>query len=197
MNYNKALQLANGVKGTLVELGFGKGNSLREFISYMNNGNIDKRNIWIYESFTGYNTPRPEDKGAFVKGGHKRPPQPAYDIKHTITKDVHLVKGYIEDTLPEQYGDEKVAIIHSHLISYSSTKHGLEVFHKGLQTNGIIVVTDYEIFPGTKQAVDEFILSKKGEYKLIEQNTNFACIKKVNFKDLLKNPPKRTRSILI
>ena len=57
MNYKAALATANNIPGSLVELGFGKGNSLKEFIGYMNEGSIIKRNILIYESFSGYNTP--------------------------------------------------------------------------------------------------------------------------------------------
>ena len=71
MDYKGALKLAAGIKGSLIELGFGKGNSLKEFISYMNAKDIDKRNIWIYESFDGYNEPVAEDEGAFKRGEYK------------------------------------------------------------------------------------------------------------------------------
>ena len=193
MEYKEALSLADGVKGSLIELGFGKGNSLKEFIGYMNNLDISKRNIWIYESFDGYNTPTAEDKGAFKKGEFKRPPHPAYDIQHTINTEVKLVKGYIEETLPKNYDKSQVAIIHSHLISYSSTLHGLNSFSKYLIPGGIIVVTDYEAFPGTKQAVDEFVAQHNPHYRLVEANSNFALIKRVPVKDF-KTKVQRSRS---
>ena len=53
MNYFEALSSVNDVKGTFIELGFGKGVNLKEFISYMNNEIITKRDIWLYDSFEG------------------------------------------------------------------------------------------------------------------------------------------------
>ena len=179
MDYKGALKLADGIKGSLIELGFGKGNSLKEFISYMNAKDIDKRNIWIYESFDGYNEPVAEDEGAFKRGEYKRPPQPAYDIVHTIDREVRLVKGYIEDTLPNNFDKKSVGIVHSHLVSYSSTLHGLDYFKKYLSDNGIIIVSDYNVFPGTKKAVDKFIIDNSPEYKAVETNDDFIAIKKI------------------
>ena len=40
MEYKEALSLANKLTGSLIELGFGKGNSLKEFIGYMNDLSI-------------------------------------------------------------------------------------------------------------------------------------------------------------
>lgn len=195
MDYKKALKLADEVTGSLVELGFGKGNSLKEFISYMNKSQISKRNIWIYESFEGYSTPAPEDKGAFKKGEFKRPPQPAYDIKNTVKSEVHLVKGYIEDTLPTQYDNSPVSILHSHLISYSSTQYGLDTFHKFIPIGGIIIVSDYEIFEGTKLAVDQFKAKNSPHYEVVSTNSSFIALKKVEVKNL-KAKVSRTRSVL-
>jgi O-methyltransferase len=195
MEYKEALSLANKLTGSLIELGFGKGNSLKEFIGYMNDLSISKRNIWIYESFDGYNTPGPEDQGAFKKGEFKRPPQPAYDIRNTIKAEVRLVKGYIEETLPLNFDNSQVAIVHSHLVSYSSTLHGLNFFSKFIPPDGVIIVTDYEIYPGTKQAVDEFVAKHSPHYKFVDVNNNFAAIKRqkvVKFQDRVS----RTKSIL-
>lgn len=195
MEYKDALKLADGVPGALIELGFGKGNSLREFISYMNKFEISKRNIWIYESFDGYSDPTPEDNNAFKKGQFKRPPQPAYDIQHTINTEVKLVKGYIEETLPKNYDKNPVAVVHSHLVSYTSTQYGLEIFHKYVQVGGIIVVTDYEVFEGTKLAVDQFVTKHTPEYRVVDKNESFIVLKKVEVKNL--NPTvSRTRSVM-
>ena len=184
MNYLETLISANNVKGSLIELGFGKGNSLRKFISFMNGGDTTKRNIWIYESFEGYNTPTQEDGEAFVKGGFKRPIQPAFDIRHTINTEVQLVKGYIEETLPSSYNSEEpIAIIHTHLVSYSSTLHGLNVLKNKLTDGGLIIITDYDLFPGTKQAVDEFV---HGNTKLwhLTKHDGFAAIKKIKLVEI-------------
>lgn len=197
MNYKQALGLADSIDGTLIELGFGKGNSLKEFISYMNNKDIAKRSIWIYESFDGYRAPTAEDKEAFVKGGFKRPIQPAFDIRNTIDKEVKLIKGYIEDTLPSSYDSkEKVAIIHSHLVSYSSTLFGLTVFENKLADNGIILVTDYDHFPGTKLAVDQFIEKSSGKWQTLK-GEGFVILKKIKLVELSTFKVVRTRTPLV
>jgi len=195
MNYLDAFRTVNNLDGNLVELGFGKGNSLKEFISFMNGGDIDKREIYIYESFEGYNNPSPEDKDAFKKGGFKRPIQPAYDIRHTINKEVFLIKGYIEDTLPSQAPSTPIAIIHSHLISYTSTQHGLNILSPKLKDNGIFVITDYDIFPGTQQAVDEFIAKYPKQWQLTKCN-GFVVIKKIKIEEV-SNKVSRTRTPLV
>lgn len=195
MEYKDALKIADGVPGALIELGFGKGNSLKEFISYMNKFEISKRNIWIYESFDGYADPAPEDENAFKKGEFKRPPQPAYDIQHTINTEVKLVKGYIEDTLPKNYDKNPVAIVHSHLVSYTSTQHALEYFDDYLQTDGVIVVTDYEVFPGTKLAVDQFVSKRFPHYKIEDTNESFIVLRKQSVKSF-DNKVTRGRSVM-
>lgn len=195
MEYKEALSVADAVKGSLIELGFGKGNSLKEFIGYMNKLEVSKRNIWMYESFDGYGEPKPEDQGAFQRGGFKRPPQPAYDIQHTINTEVRLVKGYIEETLPENYDKSPAAIVHSHLVSYSSTLHGLNFFDQYIPVGGLIIVTDYETFPGTKQAVDEFVFSKTPHYRWLNVNDNFAALKKIEVNEL-GTKVTRSRSVL-
>lgn len=194
MNYLDALRSVNNLDGTFVELGFGKGNSLKEFISFMNGGDIDKREIYIYESFNGYRKPTVEDKEAFVEKGFKRPIQPAYDIVHTINKKVHLVKGYIEDTFSTQ-PPSRVAIVHSHLVGYLSTQFALKQLASKLLDNGIVIITDYEKYPGTKQAVDEFIYDRPKQWKFSKGN-GFITLKKIKIEEV-STKVSRTRSSLV
>ena len=167
MKYLEAIKLADNVEGSLIELGFGRGKNLTEFISFMNNNDTPKRNIRLYDSFEGYNEPSTEDEKAFVKGGHKRPIQPAMDIRHTIKKEVKLVKGYVEDSLKEPYASkEKIAVIHTDLVSYSSTLFSLSTLHTKLNIGGVIIATGYSEYKGVKLAIDEFLDEYKKEYIL-------------------------------
>ncbi len=194
MNYKAALATANNIPGSLVELGFGKGNSLKEFIGYMNEGSIIKRNILIYESFSGYNTPSEKDNNAFRKGEFKRPPQPAFDMIHLINRDIKVQVGYIEDTLLKEVSTEPVALVHSHLVSYTSTEFALEKLASKLEVNGSFIITDYEAFPGTKSAVDEFYALHASEFKL-ETNEAFAKLTKRTITPI-QSGVKRTRSVM-
>lgn len=181
MEYLEAIKLADHVDGSLIELGFGKGHTLTKFISYMNNRDVIKRDIQLYDSFEGYASPVEEDENAFVKGGYKRPIQPAMDIRNTIKKDVKLIKGFVEDTLEESIQDvNKVAIVHSDLVSYSSTLYSLSMLHSKIPTDGLIIITGYSKYPGSKLALDNFIKQNKKEYSVLHSG-DIAVVKKLEY----------------
>ena len=182
MNYFEALSSVDAVKGTFIELGFGKGVNLKEFISYMNNEIITKRDIWLYDSFEGYNDPVEEDGSTFVKGGFKRPFGPAMDIRHTIKTNVTVVKGFVEDTFDGSYlSDEPIAIAHMDLVSYSSTLFSLNKIHSKLAIKGIAVISGYKDYKGVKLALDKFLKDNKADYKVISKD-NIAVIKRTEHK---------------
>jgi len=184
MSYFEALSSVNNVKGTFIELGFGKGINLKEFISYMNNEIITKRDIWLYDSFEGYNNPAEEDGDTFVKGGHKRPFGPAMDIRHTIKTNVTVVKGYVEDTFGGSYlSDQPIAIAHMDLVSYSSTLFSLNRIHSKLAIKGIAVISGYKDYAGVKLALDKFLRDNKADYKVISKD-NIAVIKRTEQKTI-------------
>lgn len=188
------IALADNTPGVLVDLGFGKGNSLKSIISWMNNDEVAKRDIQIYESFNGYPEPSSEDQSYFSKGGFKRPPQPAYDIRHTIRKKVTLVKGYVESTI-KNYNGPTISVLHCHLGPYRSTLHILDELYRHVNIGGVIIVDGYTEFPGTKAAVDKFVNDNK-LMKFFGTQENFSYIKKSPIKKLTKTKVSRTRSVL-
>ena len=188
------LSIADKAKGVLVDLGFGKGTSLKSIIELMNKGEIVKRDIYIYESFNGYPAPTSEDQSSFQKGGFKRPPQPAYDIVHSIKKEVTLHKGFVEDTL-KSYNETPIGIIYCDLGPYKSTKYILEKLYKYLSVNGIVYFAGYDRFPGTKLAVDNFVTEKKLQ-NFLSVEDGYAYIRKAPVKNLKGDKVTRTRSIL-
>ena len=184
MSYFEALSSVNDIKGTLIELGFGKGTTLKEFISYMNNEVITKREIWLYDSFEGYNNPVEQDGDTFVKGEYKRPFGPAMDIRHTVKSNVTVVKGYVEDTFAGSYlSDEPIAIAHMDLVSYSSTLFSLNRLHSKLAIKGIVIVSGYKDYEGVKLALDKFLKDNKANYKVISKD-NIAVIKRTEQKTI-------------
>jgi len=195
MEYLEAIKLADHVDGSLIELGFGKGNTLTEFISYMNSRDVVKRDIQLYDSFEGYPSPVEEDENAFVKGGFKRPIQPAMDIRNTINKDVKLIKGFIEDTLEDSFNsNSEIAIIHSDLVSYSSTLYSLTALNSKLSIDGVVIVSGYSKYPGVKLAVDSFISSNKKSYR-VEHTGDLAVLVKVQYIKLNKKVTKDRHKI--
>lgn len=69
---------------------------------------------------------------------------------------VRLVRGKVEDTLPDQ-APEQIAILRLDTDLYVSTKHELETLYPRLSEGGILIIDDYGVWTGSKQATDEFI----------------------------------------
>ena len=190
MDYLEAIKLADNTKGLLLDIGFGKGKNLTEFISYMNERKVLKRDIILYDSFEGYSEPTELDGDVFIKGGFKRPIQPAMDIRNTIKKDVKLVKGFIEDTLVGSFNKQsKIAIVHLDLVSNSSTLFSLSKLHSALSIDGVIIISGYGLYPGVKLAVDSFLKDNKKEYR-IEYTGEKAVLSKVQYLNLNKRVTK-------
>jgi hypothetical protein len=73
---------------------------------------------------------------------------------------IHLIKGKVEDTLPD--------VIPSHLLLlrldtdwYESTKHELTHLFPRLDDRGILIIDDYGHWRGAKTAVDEYFREQK------------------------------------
>lgn len=172
--YITLLKLANEVQGSLVELGFGKGDTAKKFVDYMNQGKIPKRNIWLYDSFKGYPTPTPEDEGMIIQGDFKRPPQPAYDMVHMIRTQVHNIIGFVEKTLPVSYTGEPIAVLHCDLLTYKGTLHSLRSLYSRLAEDAVIIVEGYEEYPGVRKAVNTFLAEKNlGRHLVIQQKYSY------------------------
>ena len=160
MAYSNILNTVDNVQGIFLDLGFGKGNDLSSIISDMNEDIIRTRNISIFDSFEGQPEPTSIDEGAFNKGDHIRPIQPAYDIVNTIKANVCICKGWVEDTLVDCISDDTVAVAHIDLMGYESTLFSLNKVYRRLAEGGVIIIKDYEKYIGIKKAVDKFALDQ-------------------------------------
>jgi hypothetical protein len=78
---------------------------------------------------------------------------------------IQLVKGNIEDTVPEFIEENpgvRFSLIHFDCDLYMPTKRSLEVLWPRLSRNGIMMFDEYGIkdWPGETKAVDEFFEDK-------------------------------------
>jgi O-methyltransferase len=165
------MSIPNRIPGAFVELGFGKGNSCNFVVKLMNDGLLDKRDIWIYDSFEGFPEPTPEDTSPrnATKGEHRWPIDPALDIKDKISTNVEVVKGFVEDTLPHSYTGGDIAVLHIDLDLYSGYKTALNSLYDKVIKGGVILFDEYRSprqlrsWPGASLAVDEFFFLRKIE----------------------------------
>ena len=73
---------------------------------------------------------------------------------------VHLIKGKVEDTIP-QHAPERIALLRLDTDWYESTRHELEHLYPRLAPNGVLIIDDYGHWVGAKQAVDEYFATQK------------------------------------
>ncbi len=68
---------------------------------------------------------------------------------------IHFVKGMVEDTLP-QNAPAEIALLRLDTDFYKSTKHELVHLYPRISSNGVLILDDYGVFRGARQATDEY-----------------------------------------
>jgi len=170
------------VEGDLVEAGvFKGGSSMLMAIAHLNtlHGGL-KRHMWLYDTFEGMTDPSsPKDdpkakayydgvRNSSVEGGHVKDGKWAYGSEEMVkenmysigfpTNEMHFVRGKVEDTLQElQNIPEKIAILRLDTDWYESTKAELEHLLPRLQPGGLLVIDDYCVWKGSREATDKML----------------------------------------
>lgn len=132
-------------EGLVLELGVAAGESIRHIGRYMSRYN-DRRTVYGFDSFEGL----AED---WV--GHFRPAG-SYTLNGQfpeVPKNVELIKGWIEDTIPPflKDKDDKISFLHIDTDTYSPCVFALEETHKWWKEGTIILFDELIGFPGWKQ----------------------------------------------
>lgn len=144
---------------------------------------VKNRKIWGYDSFEGLppvNTEAfPADTAQYDISRYKALSVTQDQVRQLFQNwnvpmdDVNLVQGWFKDTLknPEV---QQIAALRLDGDYYESTIQALESLEPRVSDNGVIVIDDYEAFPGCKQAVDEY-RAKKGIVDPIHNIDNIGC----------------------
>ena len=81
-----------------------------------------------------------------------------------ISENVELVKGDITKTIPEyliKHPKMKISLLNLDVDLYEPSKVILENLYPRLSKGGVLILDDYNVFPGETKAVDEFFNDKK------------------------------------
>lgn len=125
---------------------------------------IPEAKFYGFDSFEGL----PETSGVWVKG--------EFDVKEKlpkVNKNVSLIKGYFNETLPKFLGEhkEKAAFIHIDCDLYSSTKTIFDNIYDRIVPNTVIQFDEYYNYPGWRnhefKAFQEFCKKYSVEYEYI------------------------------
>lgn len=68
---------------------------------------------------------------------------------------IHLIKGRVEDTIPDQ-SPQRIALLRLDTDFYTSTAHEMEHLYPRLASGGPFVIDDYGLWKGARKAVDEY-----------------------------------------
>ena len=79
---------------------------------------------------------------------------------------VSLIQGLFQDTIA---GDEPVALAHIDGDWYESVRTCLERIGPRLVVGGVMVIDDYEMWSGCRQAVDEFLAEHPDDYRTVQR----------------------------
>jgi hypothetical protein len=180
--------VGRGVPGAFVECGVWRGGSMMAAAMTLVRLGVTDRDLYLCDTFGGMPEPSQEDVESPYDGydPHKRWLRKRRDDKtnkwNLVSTEavrgrvestgypgerIHLVKGMVEDTLPEQ-APEEIAILRLDTDWYASTKHELEHLYPRLSEGGVLIVDDYGHYEGARRAVDEYF-ENRGEKVLLNR----------------------------
>lgn len=169
----------NKIEGDFVECGVWRGGNaiiMAEIQNQVNNS-LDKRDIWLYDTYDGMVEPDEHDlsfKGEVANEIYSKVKNTdggsswsfaSFDFVKEALKKVDypfnkfkLVKGKVEDTLLlKENIPSKIALLRLDTDWYQSTKIEMELLFPKLVIGGVLVIDDYGDWQGSRKAVDEYM----------------------------------------
>ena len=179
--FSEFFELIKGVPGDVIEVGFGRGNSYLCLLTLASRSN---RKLIGFDSFQGFpeathydKSIRNPQKGEWsVRTLEEATNQVEYFDKLSKS-EWRLVKGFLEESLPNYTESNPLALLHIDVDLYSGHKAALEKFFPILAEGGLVVFDDYgeESWPGATHAVDEYFMNTKW---IIQKNDYKYFVKK-------------------
>jgi len=167
--------MQNEVPGAFLECGVYRGGSMMAVALTLLQLGVSDRDLLLFDTYEGMPKPGEEDIDLFG-----RPAREEFDKRKVsdvssnwanasleTVRDVMagtgypmervtLVKGMVEDTLPESAPDS-IALLRLDTDWYQSTLHELTHLYDRVAPGGVIIIDDYGYFRGARRAVDEFL----------------------------------------
>jgi O-methyltransferase len=173
----------NNIEGDIVACGVWRGGAVMTAIDTLKKANSTSRDIYVYDTFEGMTTPGHEyDLKTGGNSGVGKTAEELYknatasdlvfcysaidEVKQNIEQfgyprqKVHYIKGMVEDTIPATL-PKKIAFLYFSISFYKSVLHTLEHLYPLIASGGVILISDYGDWEGTKKAVDEYIENNK------------------------------------
>ena len=172
--------LDNNIAGDFVECGVWRGGSSMIVAKMLQNRGINNRRLYLYDTFEGMSEPTEKDVDFRGKNADDLLKQGIEDKENSVwcladIKDVetnikltgfplelvNLIKGKVEDTIPQTIPEGEIALLRLDTDWYDSTRHELIHLYPKLIRNGVLIIDDYGHWEGCRKAVDEYIKDNK------------------------------------
>jgi O-methyltransferase len=154
--------LINGVEGDFVECGVWRGGCGMLMRAVLRERG-ENRDVWLFDSFEGAPPPSlPQDAGDTHFQNHDIFAVPLEEVQKNfasldlLDSHVRFRKGWFRDTLPAAVDLKKIAVLRLDGDLYESTIEPLQYLYNRISFGGYVLVDDYYVLPGCRQAVDDF-----------------------------------------
>jgi len=174
--------VSNKIEGDIVECGVWRGGNIMAAIDTLMKNKSTERDIYLYDTFEGMPTPGEYDIKTGGASGLGKSAKEIYEnaapgdfvlccssleeVKQNIeslnypAEKIHYLKGVVEETIPNII-PSKIALLRLDICLYEPVLHILKHLYANLVPGGIIIISDYGDWGGTRKAVDEFIETNK------------------------------------
>lgn len=164
-----------GIEGAFIECGVWKGGSAMCMALTLKHLGVLDRDMYLYDTYdSGWPPATERDVTVDGKRAHdcyvEARAQGATDedlwaqaarVREALngtgypSERIHLVEGLVEETLPGQ-APEKIALLRLDTDWYASTRHELLHLYPRLAPGGVLILDDYGLWQGARQATDEY-----------------------------------------
>lgn len=150
------------IPGAFAELGVYRGSTAR-LIHHYSPG----RTLHLFDTFEGFH---PEDIGSEQRSTGLRTSKARFantSLEAVLRRidgapdAIQPHPGRFPESIPDALQDERFAFVHLDADLYSPTMAGLAFFYPRLSRGGVLVIHDYNGWPGARQAVDTFFVDKQ------------------------------------
>ena len=154
--------IENKIKGEIAELGVYKGETAKLIHHY-----CPDRTLNLFDTFEGFS-----EKDVSKENDQIRNSESVNNFKDTSVdsilrfidpqnSNVKVYQGYFPETVNKKLEQSIFSFVHLDADLFEPTKNGLEFFYPRVSSGGIILIHDYNAWPGCRKAVDEFFCLKK------------------------------------
>ena len=153
--------IQNNIEGEFAELGVYRGETAKLIHHY-----CPERSLTLFDTFEGFDKKDISFENTQIKNSESithfkdTSEKLVLDTLQPRSENIHIKKGYFPDSLTREYDSKRFAFVHLDSDLYKPTKNGLEFFYPRMNSRGIVLVHDYNAWPGVRKAVDEFLSDK-------------------------------------